>query len=176
MKIELKVSNELTRKEIRDKVIHKFLEESPGTGRDVEFRYYVEQLTDGRKIYLKRPTRRFDFDFKIEAEQGGKPYVFTGEYEEIVEKDLCEKFSENPKAFKRFYGAIKSVHACETNLDKLVEDCKGLTFHSGMDVEFLLKLLKWLFILEDVYYWNYAGRNELMNYIGETFESKLLDH
>ncbi len=29
----------------------------------------------------------------------------------------------------------------------------------------LLKVLKWFFILEDVDYWNYNGRDELMDFI-----------
>ena len=34
-------------------------------------------------------------------------------------------------------------------------------FHKGLTLEMLLKILKWLFIEQDITYWNYDGRQML---------------
>ncbi|MCX7879934.1 MAG: hypothetical protein N2517_04670 [Ignavibacteria bacterium] len=40
----------------------------------------------------------------------------------------------------------------------------------GANVEVLLKTLKWLFIMEDIVYWNYLGRKKLYDFISEVFD------
>ena len=51
-------SNEGTRNEVRMRVVQKFSEETPGTGRGEEasgYTYYVEKLKNGDRVYLQRP-------------------------------------------------------------------------------------------------------------------------
>lgn len=44
--------------------------------------------------------------------------------------------------------------------DEIIKNNK-VVFNKGMSVEMLLKVLKWLFIEQDITYWNYDGREML---------------
>ena len=56
------------------------------------------------------------------------------------------------------------MHACREP-ESILAVQTNLEFKSGWSVELLLKVLRWFFILEDVDYWNYNGRDELMGFI-----------
>ena len=152
--IKLTINGNLSRRETRDNVIKVFLEEEPR----IKYRYHVETLSDNRKIYLERPTRRFDFDFKVAVEN----WNAKGTHEEIM-VDLEGKARENPKDFRLLMDAIKQTHSCN-DVDQILSNYR-LSFQKGWSVELLLKVLKWYFILEDIYYWNYQGRDKLMGAI-----------
>jgi hypothetical protein len=151
---ELTIRGRLTRKEIRDRVVLKFLEEQPGT----KYRYLVETLSDSRKMFLLRPTRRFDFDFKIEVEN----WHLRGTHEEIL-TDLKRKRRNNPRDFPKLMQVIRAIHTGD-DVDQTLLVYKEARF-PGIETELLLKLLKWMFILEDIYYWNYKGRDKLMEFL-----------
>lgn len=67
---ELSVNGE--RRDIRSQVVNEFLNEKPGTGtgeKSTRYRYNVETLQNGDKIYLKRPAplnKGFDFEIHVE--------------------------------------------------------------------------------------------------------------
>ncbi len=62
-------SNEGSRNEVRMRVISKISEEIPGTGREKKasrYKYYVETLKNGDRIYLQRPANLHNgFDFLV---------------------------------------------------------------------------------------------------------------
>ncbi len=153
---ELDVRGDLTRAETRRRVIEAFLEENPG--RAHKYSYLVETFSDGSRMLLRRPTRRFDFDFKVIVEG----WEGRGSHDEVYE-DLRRKKQENPGQFESLMKAVKDVHSCR-DVDGLLREYE-LDFQEGWSVELLLKLLKWYFILEDIFYWNYKGRNALMDAI-----------
>ena len=70
--IDFKVSTCSSREELRKIVIFKFMEEKPGLGKGNDtsrYRYNVEILNDGRRIYLTRPAYlKKGFDFRINVE------------------------------------------------------------------------------------------------------------
>jgi hypothetical protein len=152
--VKLTVNGNLSRRETRDCVIKVFLEEEPR----IKYRYHVETLSDNRRIFLERPTRRFDFDFKVEVDNWGA----RGTHEEIM-IDLEEKAKENPRDFELLMEAIRQVHDCN-DVDQILKNCT-VSFQKGWNTELLLKVLKWYFILEDTYYWNFQGRDKLMGAI-----------
>jgi len=41
------------------------------------------------------------------------------------------------------------------------------SFQTGAKADVLLKIVKWMFIMEDIVYWNYKGRAMLYNAIRE---------
>lgn len=158
---QLTISGDLSRREIRRIVITKFLEEEPGSNSKVKYHYHVETLKDGRRMFLQRPTFRFDFDFKVEVEN----LVIRGTHKEILE-DFKKKRKENPEGFAQLLQAVRRVHA-GGDIESASNLVDNLKFQTGLTLELLLKLLKWMFILEDIYYWNYEGRNKLMDFIAE---------
>jgi len=161
--IKLTVNGNLSRRETRDCVIKVFLEEEP----KIKYRYHVETLSDSRRIFLERPTRRFDFDFKVVVDN----WNARGTHEEIM-VDLEEKAKENPRDFKLLMEAIKQTHNCN-DVDQILRECK-VSFQKGWSAELLLKVLKWYFILEDIYYWNYQGRDKLMGAIEKRLSQQKL--
>ena len=66
-------SNEGTRNEVRKRVVEKLFKEVPGmgTGEDAShYKYYVETLSTGARIYLQRPANLHNgFDFLICVEK-----------------------------------------------------------------------------------------------------------
>lgn len=62
-------SNSGTRNEVRMRVVEKLAEEEPGIGSGnlaSKYIYYVEQLSDGNRVYLQRPANLHNgFDFLV---------------------------------------------------------------------------------------------------------------
>lgn len=58
--------------------------------------------------------------------------------------------------YSRLYELIKRVYECHDVTD---DDMNGLYFDVGLPVDHILKTIKWLFIEQDIRYWNYSGRS-----------------
>ncbi len=163
-----------SRKDLRDATILKFLEEKGGYWKDdikhvTRFKYFVEKLTDGRRIFLLRPTflnKGIDFQVWVEKMDGRNDK--RPSHKDIF-KDLKIKKEENLKDFPLMIKAIDRVWNCEEP-DEVLKDIK-LSFKKGFSPEMLLKILKWLFIEQDITYWNYDGRVMLRMAIDENTKS-----
>ena len=157
-------SNEGSRNEVRMRVVQKLSEELPGTGKDdlaSGYTYYVETLKNGDRIYLQRPANLHNgFDFLVCVEntnyaEPGKRYRNYPKHEDI-EHDLLKKKEENLELYKKLYEILKQVFECHDVGDDALESIK---FESGLPVDHIVKVVKWLFIEQDIRYWNYSGRN-----------------
>lgn len=157
-------SNEGTRNEVRMRVVQKFSKELPGTGSgDLAsgYIYYVEKLQDGSRVYLQRPANLHNgFDFLVCVENAN--YAKTGERKRNYpkhnefEEDLAKKKEENPEMFKKLYRILRKIFECHDVSDEEINEIK---FNSGLPVDHVVKATKWLFIEQDIRYWNYSGRN-----------------
>lgn len=58
--------------------------------------------------------------------------------------------------YSRLYNLLRRVFECEDVFD---EEMEAICFNTGLPVEHILKVIKWLFIAQDIRYWNYSGRN-----------------
>jgi hypothetical protein len=66
--------------------------------------------------------------------------------------------------------AIKEIYSgSENDVDQVLTKYPYLqaSFQSGAQIDVLLKILKWMFIMEDIVYWNYDGRAKLYNFLKE---------
>lgn len=158
-----------SREKLRNAVVNAFLSEKGGYWKNgvkhvTRYKYFVETLKDGKRIYLLRPTYlNKGIDFQVWVER------FDGKNDERpshkgIFKDLEIKKEENSKDFSKLIEAINKVWNCEEP-DSVLADLKGVEFKKGLPVEMLLKILKWLFIEQDITYWNYDGRGMLMGAI-----------
>lgn len=157
-------SNSGTRNTVRMRVVNKFSEEKHGSGKQnlaEKYIYYVETLKDGNRIYLKRPANlHYGFDFLVCVENTNyaapkerkRNYPRHNEFQQ----DLLKKKKENPFMYKKLYDCIKKIYECNNITEK---EISKLTFQTGYPVDHILKVLKWLFIEQDIRYWNYSGRN-----------------
>lgn len=157
-------TNEGTRNEVRMRVINELSKEEPGVGRDElasRYIYYVETLSNGDRVYLQRPANLYNgFDFLVCVENAnyapaGKRRRNFPKHEDIYE-DLIEKKEENPELYAHLYDLLKDVYECHDVSDADIETIK---FDSGLPTDHVVKVIKWLFIEQDIRYWNYSGRN-----------------
>ena len=58
--------------------------------------------------------------------------------------------------YARLYQLLLKVYECHDVSD---EEMAGICFNNGLPVDHILKAIKWLFIEQDIRYWNYSGRN-----------------
>lgn len=154
-------SNEGTRNEVRMRVVNAFSLEVQGTIDEIErYTYYVEKLNDGNRVYLRRPANLhygFDFLVCVENTNYAEPDKRRRNYPKHsdLEIDLQVKKDENSEMYKRLYFLLKKVYECHDVAD---DEMKELVFSSGLPVDHILKTIKWLFIEQDIRYWNYSGR------------------
>jgi len=166
----IEIKGSLTRDEIVKKVVNIFIDtESHHRGHGVKFRYLVENLSTGRQLFIFRPAglNKWNFDFKVEVlEEFG---LGRGTHDEI-KSDFQNKKQENPQKFNKLLEALTTLYNClENDVDRLLKNYPELrmSFQTGAKVDVLLKVVKWMFIMEDIVYWNYKGRAMLYNAIIE---------
>ena len=67
-----------------------------------------------------------------------------------------KKKEENPKMYEKLYHLLRQVFECHDIDNREIEKIR---FNTGLPVDHVLKTTKWLFIEQDIRYWNYSGRN-----------------
>lgn len=157
-------SNSGSRNEVRMRVVDTLAAETPGTGSGEDaskYIYYVETLSSGDRVYLQRPANLHNgFDFLVCVENAN--YALPGRRRrnspkhEDLGADLQAKKEENKEMYTHLYGLLKRVFECEDVSD---DEMKAIHFNTGLPVDHILKAIKWLFIEQDIRYWNYSGRN-----------------
>lgn len=165
-------SNSGTRNEVRQRVIAVFLEEESGTGtgdNTSRYNYFVETLSDGKRIYLTRPAPlRVGFDFVIRVENmdfsNGIGRRRNNPTHEDINNDCQKKLENDSRKYREFYELIESVFNCN---DVSTTSYQSINFSSGYPVDMILGVIKWFFIEQDIRYWNYSGRNMFMSGLPE---------
>ena len=157
-------SNSGTRNEVRMRVVDALAAEEPGTGKDENasrYIYYVETLRSGDRVYLQRPAILHNgFDFLVRVENAN--YALPGRRKRNCPRhvdfgaDLQAKKEENSEMYRRLYRLLRRVFECEDVSDAEMDE---IQFKTGLPVDHILKAIKWLFIEQDIRYWNYSGRN-----------------
>jgi len=150
------------------------MEEDPGKGnRELasRYKYIVENFLDGRKLYLIRPAQyKMGFDFQIWMENWYQSNINKmPSYLDIIQ-DLKNKKEENPHRFNILLSGIDKIYICEDD-DRILDwlKSKKVDFSDGENIYVLLKTIKWMFIEQDIRYWNYSGRLKLKNFIDNNF-------
>lgn len=159
------IKGSLARHDIVKKVVNTFIKaEYHKKGKGIKFKYPVENLPDG-SLFIARPGHKKNFDFKVEVpvELG----LGEGSHIEIA-RDLRKKEQENQQKFEELLDAITMIYNClENDVNKILTMYPHLneSFKTGAKVEVVLKVVKWLFIMEDIVYWDNEGRAFLFNFL-----------
>lgn len=161
-----------SREEARRKVVLEFLTEKFGTGTgDLTSKYeYTVETFDDYNVILKRPTHlNKGFDFIVYTpgifyKNGDKRRHHNPSHADIVQ--ILSKVKEN--IGNRAYEPIKKLIGNIFNLKKYdIEVVRGISFIDADGNEkplaILLLAIKWLFVEQDITYWNTSGRTMLMN-------------
>ena len=163
--ITASISNSGTRNEVRMRVVDLLSKEMAGEGRGElasRYKYYVERLSDGRRIFLSRPAFMHNgFDFVVRVE--GMNFAREGRRRDAPSHedmflDLQEKKEQSLDGYKRLYALLRQVYTCQDVSDDIM---RGVQINVGMPAEMILKVFKWLFIEQEIRYWNYSGRDML---------------
>ena len=160
-----------TREDVRKEVIELFLLETPGTGTGElcsKYWYTVESIS-GYSIILKRPVplnKGFDFTVNVDGLFFKRNRRYTNpSHDDII--SACKYVqSENPSRYDVIKTAVSKIYHCQPYER---ESIAGITFtdYEGAQhpMEIVLLAIKWLFIEQDVTYWNWSGRNMLWDVI-----------
>jgi len=172
---KIKVNGNQKRHQIVRKVVGAFIEfEHNRKGKGIAFRHRVENLPNSGKLFITRPGKKYGFDFKVNIPANSG----LGEKHAEIATDLRNKRQENPQGFDKLLSAATKVYKCsENDVDVILSNTPNLcgAFNTGAGVEVFLKVIKWLFIMEDIHYWSYEGRAFLFNglrYFAETGNSE----
>lgn len=164
----IKIKGSMARHEIVKEVINIFIDtETQQRGSGVKFRYPVENLSIDKQLFIFRPAglNKWNFDFKVEVlEEFG---LKKGKHDDIF-SDFRNKKQENPQKFDVLLEALSALYNCsENDVDSLLKNYPNLqtSFQTGAKVDVLLKVVKWMFVMEDIVYWNYKGRAKLYDAI-----------
>lgn len=153
-----------SRHNIVKKVVNTFIKtEYNRKGKGVIFKYPVEKLPKGH-LFISRPGHKKNFDFKVEI----TPNLDIGEGSHIeIADDLKRKKNAKPRGFGNLIKAVSEVYNCnECGINRIISKYNlPKSFKTGAETQIYLKIIKWLFIMEDIIYWDNEGRAFLFNFI-----------
>jgi len=166
--------------EIKQSFAKLWLEEKPYA----RYIYEVERCDNGARIFLHRPTYKHGLDFAVSVE-GFKSLLrknnSTRPSHDDVIKDLRRKLTGFPSLREELFDAIGAIYRCQEP-DDILRKCPRIRrAQCGLPIDQTLRIIKWLFIEQDVTYWLGTGRNMLMSAIerkafriagSELFETK----
>ncbi len=148
---------EQNRKIIRDELVKLFQNEKAGQGKgslSTRVIYCVEKIGN-EIIYLKRPAPlNKGFDFEIHT----KSKLFEGRVKSRPRhQDILNNLNKlkmlDETIFTNVQKIIDEIYLCN---DKNIE---SIDFQfNNLNVTILLKLIKWLFLEQDITYWSFSGR------------------
>lgn len=79
-------------------------------------------------------------------------------------KDLIDKKDHNSNEYQKVMNIINKLYNCEIVKEA---EYRNIKFDIGHSIEAILKSIKWLFIEQDVTYWNWSGRAMLYSKLRE---------
>ncbi len=167
-----------TRSAARAELVKVFLEENCGSGKGdlcAKYTYEVERYGD-YKILLKRPaTLNKGFDFTVHTDgiffrsKSGKTLLDRPSHQNII--DTLTQVKEKLPADQYFLISeqMQNIFNLEDlDLSKVSNfyfiDCQK----NQRPIAIILLAIKWLFIEQDVTYWNWTGRIMFMNGLCES--------
>jgi hypothetical protein len=158
--------HEKDRNALREMVLDELMKERPGQGKGdltAKYRYNVEWLDSGDRVYLTRPAvLSKGFDFVIHVENHVFAHGKDNPAHEDIKADLKSKKQANPEHAAKLLSLIERVFQCEDPQDFRAE-YQTLKFADGLSSEVILKVVKWFFIEQDIRFWNWSGRHMFMN-------------
>ena len=155
------------RKELRKTFINLLLDEDAGTGTGAltsKYVYVTKVLQDGREVLLNRPAmfnKGFDFTVSV-SNTNFNSYIkkkrsSSKPTHDNIFHDLKNKKKSSPRLYKQLIVQIELIYNCKR------PKTTHFNFKTGHPSDLILECIKWLFIEQDVTYWNYSGRAMLYN-------------
>lgn len=161
-----------TRSDIRNEVCNLFLKENPGTGTGSNcsmYEYLVESFTS-YNIIIKRPAvLNKGFDFTVSIPTANYLFKKSRRYHTPSHNDIVVALTYSQTNYPTKYQSVKQ-HLTDAY------NCINVSFAAGSSlghfidynnnlhpIEIIILAVKWLFIEQDITYWNWSGRDMLWN-------------
>lgn len=160
-----------SKSEARKNVVEAFLKESCGSKSETSrYEYNVEKYDD-YKIVLKRPgvfKKGFDFTVNIR----GLFFKKNKRYENPSFEDIIKALEYAKNNYSNDYKYVENEINNIFNVEHYdFSKIKHIHFKDYENKEhpiaIILLAIKWLFISEDISYWNWSGRNMFMDSLKE---------
>ena len=155
--------------DIRKELVTLLLQEQPGTGAGVNasrYRYTVDTFNN-YSIVLNRPAglnKGFDFTVNIQGMSFKKQRTYSNPSHQDIIDVLQSVKSANPTQYQNVSLEIRNIYNC---VSPNFQNISGITFldhtNTPRPIEIILLAIKWLFIEQDITYWNWSGRNMLFS-------------
>lgn len=185
------------RNHLRMNIVNSFGKEAPGTinleDKKTKYRYIINEIKSQNQIYqiiLERPAynyKGFDFVVKVLKKDNPEDKIFINNNNTTsrpshndVKKDLIIKYKYDRKLYFWLIEQIKKIYYIDKSINyeeirekqKEIDNSKNKNFF-GLNIELLLNIIDWLFIEQDIRYWNGLGRKYIYNlFIAPIFELK----
>ncbi len=160
-----------SKSEVREKVVKAFLKESCGSQSETtHYEYNVEKYED-YKIVLKRPgVFKKGFDFTVNTR--GLFYKKKKCYENPSFDDIKNALKYAKTHFGNDYQYVKNEINNIFNVEPYdfshIKNIKFIDYENNEHpIAIILLAIKWLFVSEDIAYWNWSGRNMFMDSLRE---------
>lgn len=159
------------RKDVRKEVISLFLMEEPGTGKgDGCSKYwYTVESCQGYTILLKRPVplnKGFDFTVNIIGMYFKKNRRYSNPSHNDIAAALNFVKENNHAGHLKVKSAINQVYNCQPYDVSSLQNISFVDFdNTSHPIEIIILAIKWLFVEQDIRYWNWSGRDMLLNHI-----------
>jgi hypothetical protein len=163
-----------TRSDIRGEIINLFLTENPGTGTGSncsKYEYQVESFLS-YPIVINRPAvlnKGFDFTVSIPTAnylfKKSRRYHTPSHNDIIVALSYCK--TNYPTQYQSVRKSLTDVYYC-TNVSFAAGSSLGFfkDFNNALHpIEVIILAAKWLFIEQDITYWNWSGREMLWSHL-----------
>lgn len=161
--LNINIDNINDRVVLRTHILNQWITENPNS----KYRYFVEILANGNRIYLERPGRLnkgCDFVIFIENHITFNNGNDKPPRHDFITDDLSiKKQNLTQVEWNLLLQAIASIYNCDP-YQTAFYFCNNLP-NIGETYELVLKTLRWLFIEQDVTYWSGQGRNMLYTHI-----------
>lgn len=158
-----------SRNDIRSKVVNEFLKENSGTANKTSKYEYNVEIYGTYKIVLKRPgILKKGFDFSVNTR--GILYKKQKRYESPTFEDVIKALKQikitYPDKYYKVKKEINNIFNVEQYDINQLEDLFFLDYQGAKHpIAVIVLAIKWLFISEDISYWNWSGRNKFMDYL-----------
>lgn len=159
-----------SRIEARREIVELFLNEQYGTGKgelSSKYEYTVEQYSETYSILLKRPAalnKGFDFVVHVSGMYFKSTKRHTNpSHDDIIQTLQQVKYSLSEVQYEKIKICIRNVY----NLQEFDVSFISDIYFTDCDnqqrpIVIIILAIKWLFIEQDVTYWNWSGRAMLM--------------
>jgi len=137
--------------------------------------YIVDRLQDGTKVFLIRPAwLNKGYDFKVCVEGWDESANPAPSHSEIYSDLYWKREQDDSDSFEALCKAVLEIHQGASPTAVLNKYGGTFDFSVGRTPDVLLKSLPWLFIEQDIRYWNYTGRNMTIEVVEKLYDNQPL--